>query len=142
MKKSLPIILTLSIFLLICGCANIHLKGTSLEYPAQFSTEKEKAYTVVKSINLSSKSAFVYFNLMTLKNPDFEKAINEEIAAVQGDAIINLQIHGKTTLVDGFIPLSLAVAGAMIAPPGGILIGSLITFRTFTISGDIIRYDN
>jgi len=141
MKKSLPIILTLSIFLLICGCANVHLKGTSLEYPAQFSTEKERPFTIVKSISFTSKSVFLYFNLLTWRNPDFEKAINEEIAAAQGDAIINLQIHGKTSLVDGFIPLSLSIAGLAVAPPGGVFAGSLIGFRTYTISGDIIRYD-
>lgn len=138
MKKYLPVIL---ILLLFCGCANVHLKGTDLEYPAQFSSEKERPFTIVKSINFNSKGVFLYFNLLTGKNPDFEKAINDEIAAAQGDAIINLQIHGKTTLIDGFIPLSLSIAGLAVAPPGGILAGTLIGFRTYTISGDIIRYD-
>ena len=102
-----------------------------------------------------AKAWFTLFDLVTMKNPDFSGLIEEELKRTSGDAVLNVEVVGQTTAIDGLIPIGMTIAGtvlgqALAADPIygsvygtalGTVAGAMLTARTYTISGDIVKYD-
>ena len=138
---------------LFSGCMTVELSSNSAT-PVMMSGVPDRNYTVVRSFSVAHRGWFTLFDLITLSNPDIQKTLDDELARSGGDAVINVKIVGQTTFVDGIIPIGMSMAGSLLGyaiatdPYTGItygtalgsLAGSMLSARTYTISGDVIRY--
>ena len=101
--------------------------------------EANEDFKIVKHFSKELRGWFTVFNLVTISNPDVQRLIQNELQATGGDAVINVSIKGQTTFIDGLIPVGVSVIGSLISPYGFAL-GYLIGARTYTIEGDVIKY--
>lgn len=150
MKRAFLIGLAVCVF---TGCMTVEI-GASLETPVSVSGTLEDDYVVVRHFENKTKAWFTLFDLVTMKNPDFSALIEEELIRTPGDAVINLEIVGQTTAIDGLIPIAMTIVGTLLgqalAPDPysgavygtalGTVAGAMLSARTFTVSGDIAKY--
>jgi hypothetical protein len=140
MKKKISILFLFVFILTIPACMTVNLAVEGIDKPVNMTSVTNKKYTIVKHFNREAKGWFTLFNLITIKDVNFDELIRKEINSVQGDAVINLQIKGQTTLVDGAIPTVLGLVGSAALPPAGGILGYLVGARTYFIEGDVIKY--
>jgi hypothetical protein len=153
MKKVLFVIAVVAAA--VCtGCMTVDL-GASLETPVSMSGAPAEDYTVVRHFEQKDKAWFTLFDLATVENPDVSNVLATELKRTPGDAVINVQIQGQTTFIDGLIPIAMSLAGtlagqALASDPYsgayygsilGTLAGAMLSAMTYTVSGDIIKYD-
>ena len=143
MKRTVSIGIGVLLLVALTGCQTVDLKA-NLEKQADFTGNAQKDYKVIRHFENEIKGYFTLFDLVTIQNPDIEHIIRSELKRSDGDAVINLKIQGQTTFLDGVIPALLSVTGAYLTLPYGYgsIAGSLISMRTFTVEGDVIRYTN
>ena len=141
------------IVILLSGCMTVDLSSDS-PAPIMMSGSPDRDYTVVRSFEVAHRGWFTLFDLVTVTDPDIQKTIESELSRSGGDAIINLEIVGQTTFVDGLIPAGMTVVGTLLgqalAPDVytglaygtslGTLAGAMLSARTYTVSGDVIKY--
>lgn len=151
MKKA---ILVLAVVTAVSGCMTVDLDAR-FETPVSMSGAPAEDHTVVRHFEQSETAWFTLFDLVTMKNPDVSNVIESELGRTPGDAVINVEIQGQTTVIDGLIPIAMSLAGtlagqALAADPYygayyGTLLGSLaaamLTARTYTVSGDIVQFE-
>ena len=151
--KSKTIAILLVTLLAVSSCMTVDLSVDTAE-PISMTGETEKNYRVVRHFEKPHKAWFTLFDLVTTKNPDINATIESEIRKADADAIINLEVTGQTTVLDGLIPIAMTVAGTylgyvlapdlLLGPTYGTILGSiagaLLSARTYTVSGDVIRY--
>lgn len=142
-------------FSTVTGCMTVELSSNSSD-AIMMSGEPNRDYTIVRSFSVPQKGWFALFDLVTVNNPNVQKTLNDELKRSGGDAIINVSIQGQTTFTDALIPIGMNLAGTLlgmaIAPDPslgtayGSLVGSLaaamLSTRTYTVSGDVIRYND
>jgi hypothetical protein len=138
----------------VSGCMTVDI-GASLETPVSMSGAPDKDYTVVRHFEQTKKAWFTLFDLVTMKNPDLSGVIEAELKRTPGDAVINVEVEGQTTVIDGLMPIAMSVAGtlagqALAADPYygayygtalGTLAGAMLFARTYTISEDVIEFE-
>ena len=125
--------------LTVVGCANVYLSANTVDKPVMMNVGPQKDFEIVKHFQRPLRAYFAIFDLVTISNPEVERVVEEEIKSVNGDAVINLKIHGQTSVIDAVIPIALGVIGGMIAPPYGSYAHYLIGARTYTVEGDVIK---
>lgn len=149
----IPSVLILAIIFAATGCMTVDLASDS-STPVMMSGVPDRDYTIVRSFETSHRSWFSLFDLVTVQQPEIQRTLDAELKRNGGDAIINVRIEGQTTFVDGLIPVGMTFAGTLIgqamAPDAytaitygslvGSLTGAMLSARTYTISGDVIRY--
>lgn len=154
MKTRLAILLTVSVMFAGCATTTVNLKSRS-STPVMMSGMPDREYSVVRSFEESRKGWFTIFGLVTLSSPSVDSVIDAEMKRAGGDAVINVEIKGSNTWLDSAVPYGMMAIGYTIGmavsedPYTGITVGSslgsvmvgLLTSRTYTISGDVIRYD-
>ncbi len=140
MKKVLIISVAMVSMFALAGCETVMLTAEGIPQPASMTGNVNKKYTIVKHFSRSLKGWFMVFDLITVSNPSVQKLVHNEILSAQGDAVINIRIKGQTTFWDDVPPVVLSVVGTLVAPPWGSLAGDIVSSRTFTVSGDVIRY--
>ena len=155
MKISRASVAVLVVLVAVSSCMTVDL-SVDTPQPVSMTGETEKDYRVVRHFEKAHKAWFTLFDLVTAKNPDINATIESEIRKADADAIINLEIRGQTTFLDGLIPIAMTFAGTylgyVLAPDlilgstYGTILGSiggaLLSSRTYTVSGDVIRYGN
>ena len=112
--------------LLLSGCAKINMTALNVD-KAVFMSGKptEKPYDVVRHFSQETKGMYLAFDLATIREPEVEKILNQELKAADGDAVINLQLKHQFSFVDGLIR---------------VLTEPLFGTSTVTVEGDIIKY--
>jgi hypothetical protein len=125
------IFMVLLIFIFV-GCETVHLISMTPNINREF--------TIIKHFKRDLKAWFTILGLVTISDPKVEEVIREEILKAQGDRVVNLEITGQTTILDGLIPVAVGNVGFLVAPPYGVYAAYLIGARTYTIEGDIIKY--
>lgn len=150
MRTALTLVLILTA---LSGCMTVNLSSDSAA-PVMMSGVPDRDYTVVRSFEVAHRGWFTLFDLITISNPAIQKTLDAELKKSGGDAIINVAIVGQNTVVDGLIPIGMSVAGTLLgqslAPDVytgvtygtalGTLAGAMLSTRTYTIKGDVIRY--
>jgi hypothetical protein len=135
------------------GCMTVALESDSA-VPVMMPGAPEQDFTVVRPFETSHQGWFTLYDLVTINNPGIQKTLDAELKRSDGDAIINLKIVEQTTAIDGLVPIGISLAGyalgVTLAPDvyTGIAYGSaigsiaaaMLSSRTYTISGDVIRY--
>ncbi len=139
MKKYLSLSLIFIFIISFSGCMTVNLAVEGYENPVVMTGNVNKEYKIVKHFKKDLRGWFTLFNLITVSDPDIQRVIVNEIKSVNGDAAINVKIVGQTTLVDGLIPIALGTLGSVINPAGFVL-AYLVGARTYTVEGDIIKY--
>lgn len=138
--KSSAVVLLFTLILLLPGCSTVELSTRSLDVPVSFSGNVNKKFVVVKHFRREAKAWFVFFNIVTISEPEVGAIIKEEMLSALGDAVANVSIQGQTSLSDGGVSLLVSAIGLAVAPPLGFAAGYIVGARTYTIEGDIIRY--
>jgi len=133
------IFMVLLIFIFV-GCETVHLTAVRVEKPISMTPNINREFTVIKHFKRDLKAWFTILGLVTISNLKVEEVIREEILKAQGDGVVNLEITGQTTILDGLIPVAAGTVGFLVAPPYGAYAAYLIGARTYTIEGDIIKY--
>ena len=133
-------VLVLIASLLFCGCATIQIDARGLERDVALTVDPNRNVAVVGHFKETSQARFAFFDLLTIREPKIRYIILREMNAAGGDAIENLRIQGQMTFVDGLIPALIGTAGALIWPPYGVSLGSMMGFRTYTFEADIVKY--
>ncbi len=139
MKNLTLIFVVLMIIISSTGCMTVNLGAEGYDKTASL-TSAEKKFTIVEHFKKHLKGWFTLFDLITISNPNIGEFLNKETISAHGDAVVNIKIEGQTTFIDGLIPFTLEVIGSIAAPPGGAALGALISSRTYTIEGDVIKY--
>ena len=139
MKTPILFFVMLSFSIFNTGCMAVNLTAVGYDKTASL-TNTEKKFTIVKHFNRDIKNLYTLFNLIPLSEPSLADLLHDETMSSHGDAVINLRIHGQTSLLDMAIPLSLGVLGSIVLPPRGAFLGVLIGSRTYTVEGDVIKY--
>lgn len=126
----------------LCGCRTVDLSVYDNSKPVSFNRTSNRQDVFVRHFSRDAKAYFTMFNLITAKNVEFDKIIQEELNANNGDGIINLKIKGQDTFIDQIIPVAVGMFGIIIMPntPIGVFAAYMIGLRTYTIEGDIVRY--
>ena len=126
MKKSIRWILVGLFLISASGCMSVRLSTMGVDKPVMMTgAEVERDYSLVRSFRRSVKGYFLVYHLVTISDPKIQKAVSEEIATANGDAAVNVNIKGQTTIVDGLASM---------------LTWTLFSMRTYTVEGDIIKY--
>ena len=154
MNKSVHFWVVVGLILVVfSGCMTVELASDSSE-PIMMSGSPDRDFAVVRSFEVSHRGWFTLFDLVTITNPAIQLTLDSELKRAGGDAIINVEIVGQTTFVDGLIPVGMTLAGTLLgqvlAPDPylgltygtalGSLAGAMLSARTYTISGDVIKY--
>ena len=154
LMKTLRIMCLVGFALVIAvGCMTVDLQ-TEADKPVMMSGEVDNEYSIVRSFEVDHKAWFTLFDLVTVKNPSVGQTIERELKRADGDAAINVEIVGQTTFIDGLIPVAMTVAGTLVgtalAPDPyygsvygtivGSVTGAMLSARTYTVKGDIIKY--
>jgi len=125
MKWSQKLLGMIFLLLFIAGCATVNLETRAAEDNISMSHIINKEYKTIAHFKRNTQAWFAIFDLATVSNPNLRNIVENEIKAVNGDGVVNLQIKGETTFIDGCI---------------SILTCSLIRPRSYTIEGDIVKY--
>ena len=144
-----------ALLLALSGCATVHLDTGGIREPVAMTADVNREYTIVRHFERPLKSWFTLFDLITVKNPEVQEIIREELERTDGDGVVNLMTQGQDTFTDRLIPVALSVAGSTVMTAGlysyyggtMVVVGTLLSLaasqiriRTYTISGDVIRY--
>ena len=144
-----------AVVVLFSSCMTVNLSSDS-ELPVMMSGAPDADYTVVRTFEVSHRGWFTLFDLVTIADPAIQGTLDSELKRAGGDAIINVEITGQTTFVDGLVPVGMTLAGTLLGQvltPDpylgltygtalGSLAGAMLSARTYTISGDVIKYRN
>ncbi|MCZ7554800.1 MAG: hypothetical protein M5R41_00170 [Bacteroidia bacterium] len=129
MKKITLVLLgsCLAIIFMI-GCSTTNYIGANITKPTMLNgtSALSQKSTVIKSFAIEEYSSWYFWGLHIARDADLNTTITDEIAAVDGDAVINLKIQQTLTVKDYF--LSLFTFG-------------IWTRRTSFITGDVIKYN-
>jgi len=125
MKWSQKLLGMIFLLLFVAGCATVNLETKAAEDNISMSHVVNKNYKKITHFKRNTQAWFAIFDLATISNPNLRNIVEDEIRAVDGDGVVNLQIKGETTFIDGCI---------------SILTGSLIRPRSYTIEGDVVKY--
>lgn len=126
MKKSIRWILVGLFLISASGCMSVRLSSMGVDKPVMMTgPEVERDYSLVRSFRRSVKGYFLISHLVTISNPKVQKVVSEEIDTANGEAAVNVNIKGQTTIVDGLASM---------------LTWTLFSMRTYTVEGDIIKY--
>jgi len=124
MKKFVVLFAAALISVSLVSCMKVELNAEGVSKNVSM-TGTSRKYTVLHHFRTDLTGFFVVFNLVTISNPDIAKEVNNQITTAQGDAVINLTIHGETNIVDGLVSY---------------VTYTLLGLRTYTVEGDVIKY--
>jgi len=134
------LLLVLTVFL---SCTTIHLNSGPITNSVDMTNKVDRKYRIIRHFDREVKGWFTINGLVTIADVDnkFQRLVLEELQATRGDAVINVRVKGQTDIVDVLIPLAPGVIGALISYPWGAYASWLICSRTYTIEGDVIKYE-
>jgi hypothetical protein len=121
------------------NCMTVNLSATGYDKTASLTSINRK-FSIVKHFSSDMKCWYTLVNLIPLTEPNVAEILRNETASSHGDAVINVNIQGQTTLVDAAILVALAFLGSAASQGRGVFLGLLIGARTYTIEGDVIKY--
>lgn len=123
----------------VAGCMSVHFDAAGYDRMASL-TSSERKFTLLKHFSRDVKCWYTLVGLIPLSDTDLSGILKDETASAHGDAVLNIKVHGETTLLDAAIPVATAFFGSVVSPQRGALLGLLVTARTYTIEGDVIKY--
>jgi hypothetical protein len=126
------------VVILFSGCMTVQLDSIGIEKSIGMTANINKKFTVVHHFREDVKGWFTLFDLITISNPDVSGLLQKEV--VDGDAITNLKIQGQTTFVDALVSIGAGAAGVLIGGAAGANAAYLISARTYTVEGDVVKY--
>lgn len=114
--------------LLMIGCSTTNYIGANIAKPTMLNGASviDQKYSVVRSFNIEEHSSWYLFGAFIGREADLNGSISDEIAGINGDAVINLKIRQTLTVEDYF--LTLFTLG-------------IWTRRTSFITGEVIKYN-
>ena len=124
-EKSLTFIIIVSLVSLTLSCESViyetHVSNTfvSLTTPDNIGE-----YEVVGNLSYNTKAVFLIFQLITIIDAEIDKAILKQVKKMEGDGVINLNIHEQYDFVD-FVVSAFGLG--------------IVNTRTVKIEGDIIK---
>lgn len=132
----------------LSSCMTVNIEGQG-EVPVSMSGERERDYRVLRRFEQTDRAWFTLWDLVTVNDAEVQEVVQEVVENAGGDAAINVAIEGQTTFVDGLIPVGVGVGAGVIgaainpvlAPTMASLAAAMVTRRTFTVTGDVITYE-
>lgn len=103
-----------------------------------------REYRVLRHIKAVQKVPLLFLVRMSpgSANPDLDQLLQPEFAETPGDAIVNVNIQGKASFGDLFLPIAVGIGGGFVFAP--LLIFAATPFfedlKTYTVEGDIVMY--
>ncbi len=136
------------VVVILSGCMTVNMDAKG-EIPVSMSGEQVRSYRVVRSFQETDHAWFTLWDLVTFDDAEVRRVVYREVNNAGGDAAINVSIKGETTFVDGLIPIGVGVGTALIvsainpfaAPYVSSVAAAMLSRRSFTVSGDIIVYE-
>lgn len=139
-------ILILVVLVLFAGCSTISLES-NLAYPVSMTKEISDEYSIISHFEIEQKAFFTVGGLITFKDVEFDRLVNNEVTRYNGDGAVNVKIVDQQNATDILIDFGLSLGGSLIgyAVTGstdgllGMLLPLVISSRTVTIEGDVIK---
>lgn len=137
----------LSTSLLGTGCASFTSVSLSVnrgDKVVSMTSNINKEYRIIKYVKVEQKVPFLFLVRINPAggNPDLDDMLQPELAAAEGDAIVNVKIKGEAALGDVILPIGMGIVGAFAFPP--LLIIAMFPLfedlKTYTVEGDIVKY--
>jgi hypothetical protein len=136
----------LSTSLLGTGCASFTSVSLSVggDKVVSMTSNINKEYRIIKHVKIQQKIPFLFLVRINpgSGSPYLDDMLQPELAAEEGDAIVNVKIKGEAALGDFVLPIGMGVVGAFVFPP----LFSIAMFplyedlKTYTVEGDIVKY--
>jgi len=124
MKKFFNLMLiTLSLLIVtsLSGCYKIVLDATDSDIP--ISLNDDKSGKIIDNFEIEIKSHHIIYGLVTLNDPEIQRAITKKVKNVGGKKAINVVITHEHSFIDGLI---------------NIITAGLYNPTSITIEGDIV----
>ncbi len=99
-------------------------------YTVRYAVPPEHAaseYDIVDSFEVQKKASWVIFGLVPINEAEVEEIVAREIRRLEADAATNIVVEAQYDAVD-------VVVAA--------ILGGLFNTRTYTVSGDVVRFRN
>ena len=123
--KSFIVSMVLLFVSLLLSCESVIYETHSSELFVSMTTPKDISdYEVIGELNYETKAVFLVLQLITIRDAEIEQAIEKQVRKLEGDGVINLNIHEQYDFVDFVI----SVFGS-----------GIVSTRTVKVDGDIIK---
>ena len=124
-EKLFMLVITLSLVSFTISCESIIYETHSSEtFVSLMTPDNIGEYEVVGNLSYNTKAVFLIYQLITLKDAEIDKAILKQVKKMEGDGVINLNIHEQYDFVD-FVVSAVGLG--------------IVNTRTVKIDGDIIK---
>ncbi len=99
MKKTILLSLLTIAFIVLQGCTTIKYNAATVDAILSMNQNTE-GYEVIGQFVHKPRGIFIILGLITLKDSDMEKAVNEALKTSGGDGVTNIKIEEAYNIVD------------------------------------------
>ncbi len=167
--KAAPALVALAL-LSSAGCAHVHFDASRSRVPASMTARVGRPGKVIGHFQKEIRCSWILWRLLPMSDVELAPLIEQVARERQADAVVNLRIHGESTFVDSLLTIGIAtVAGGilsyLLASPdpamreqaviqnaaSAALVANLVGtggalylpfFRTYTVEGDLVRFES
>ncbi len=137
----------LSSSLLGTGCASFTSVSLSVnrgDKVVSMTSNINKEYRIIKYVKVEQKVPFLFLVRINPASgsPNLDDMLQPELAAAEGDAIVNVKVKGEAALGDVILPIGMGIVGAFLFPPLGFIAMFPLyeDLKTYTVEGDVVKY--